>query len=493
MDMKTKEFWFVVGSQFLYGPEVLDTVASRAAEMAEWMNASGVLPCKIVYKATVKTDGEITKTMKAANADDACAGIITWCHTFSPSKMWIHGFDLLQKPYCHLATQYNRNIPNLEIDMDFMNLNQAAHGDREHGFIGARMRLPRKIIAGYWQDKPVLEELAAWMRSAIGYAFSHELKVIRFGDNMREVAVTEGDKVETHIKLGWQVDYWPVGHLTETMDAVTPAEVDAKMAEYESRYIMDTDDTQTVRYQAREEVAMRKILSREGACAFSNNFQDLYGMRQLPGLATQNMMADGCGYGGEGDWKTAGMTAIMKAMGQGLPGGTVFMEDYTYDLEPGEEVSLGAHMLEVCPSIAADKPRIQVHPLGIGDREPPARLVFEGKEGPGIVCTLIDMGGRLRLLIQDIQVIKPICEMPNLPVARVMWKAMPDLLTGVKCWIMAGGAHHTVLSTAVTAQMMIDWARMMEIECVHITKDTKPEELEKELFYNDIAWKLKNI
>ena len=493
MDMYAKEFWFVVGSQFLYGPEVLDTVAARAAEMADWWNKSGSLPCKVVYKGTVKTDAEITKTMKAANADDACAGIITWCHTFSPSKMWIHGFDLLQKPYCHLATQYNRNIPNLEIDMDFMNLNQAAHGDREHGFIGARMRLPRKIIAGYWQDKPVLEELSAWMRSAVGYAFSRELKIIRFGDNMREVAVTEGDKVETHIKLGWQVDYWPVGHLVETMDAVTDAEVDAKMAEYESRYTMDTDDIATVRYQAREEIAMRKILEREGASAFSNNFQDLYGMEQLPGLATQNMMADGCGYGGEGDWKTAGMTAIMKAMAKGLPGGTVFMEDYTYDLEPGKEVSLGAHMLEVCPSIAAQRPRIQVHPLGIGDRQPPARLVFEGKEGPGIVVTLIDMGGRLRLLIQDIEVIKPIYEMPNLPVARVMWKAAPDLLTGVKCWIMSGGAHHTVLSTAVTAEMMIDWARMMEIECVHITKDTRPEELEKELFYNDIAWKLKNI
>ena len=463
MDMKNCEFWFVVGSQFLYGPEVLETVAQRAAEMADTLNKSGNLPCKVVYKATVKTDAEITQVMKDANYDESCCGVITWCHTFSPSKMWIHGFGLLQKPYCHLATQYNRKI------------------------------LPRKVIAGYWQDKPVQDELAAWMRAAVGYAFSHKLRIVRFGDNMRDVAVTEGDKVETQIKLGWQVDYWPVGHLVETMDAVTEAEIDAQMAQYKDRYDFATDDMDTVRYQAKEEVAMRKILEREGAQAFINNFQDLYGMEQLPGLASQNMMADGIGYGGEGDWKVAGMTAIMKQMAQGLEGGTLFMEDYTYDLEPGQEVSLGAHMLEVCPSIAAEKPRIEVHPLGIGDRQPPARLVFEGKEGPGIVVSLIDMGGRLRMIIQDIEVIKPILEMPNLPVARVMWKPAPDLLTGVKCWIEAGGAHHTVLSTALTAQMMEDWCEMMQIECVHITKDTKLADFKKELFYNDIAWKLKNL
>lgn len=338
MDMKNCEFWFVVGSQFLYGPEVLETVAQRAAEMADTLNKSGNLPCKVVYKATVKTDAEITQVMKDANYDENCCGVITWCHTFSPSKMWIHGFGLLQKPYCHLATQYNRKIPNEEIDMDFMNLNQAAHGDREHGFIGARMRLPRKVIAGYWQDKPVQDELAAWMRAAVGYAFSHKLRIVRFGDNMRDVAVTEGDKVETQIKLGWQVDYWPVGHLVETMDAVTEAEIDGQMAQYKDRYDFATDDMDTVRYQAKEEAAMRKILEREGAQAFINNFQDLYGMEQLPGLASQNMMADGIGYGGEGDWKVAGMTAIMKQMAQGLEGGTLFMEDYTYDLEPGQEV-----------------------------------------------------------------------------------------------------------------------------------------------------------
>ena len=491
--MENKEFWFVVGSQFLYGPEVLDTVAERAAEMAESMSASGKLPCKLVYKATVKTDAEITEIMKAANRAEDCLGVVTWCHTFSPSKMWIHGLGLLQKPWCHLATQYNRRIPNEAIDMDFMNLNQAAHGDREHSFIGARMRLPRKIIAGYWQDAPVLEELGAWMRSAIGYDFSHKLRIVRFGDNMRDVAVTEGDKVEAQIKLGWQVDYWPVGHLVETMDELTEAEVDAQMDEYRARYDFATDDIATVRYQAKEEAAMRKILAREGAQAFINNFQDLYGMEQLPGLASQNMMADGIGYGGEGDWKVSGMTAIMKKMAEGLEGGTLFMEDYTYDLEPGNEISLGAHMLEVCPSIAAEKPRIEIHPLGIGGKNPPARLVFEGKAGPGIVVSLIDMGGRLRMIIQDIEVIKPTLDMPNLPVARVMWKPAPDLLTGVKCWIAAGGAHHTVLSTAVSAQMMMDWAEMMQIECVHITKDTKFEDFKKELFYNDIAWKLRSL
>lgn len=489
--LKDHEFWFVVGSQFLYGPEVLDTVEKRAAEMAEELSADPLIPCRIVYKVTIKTEAECTKVMKEANADEKCAGVITWCHTFSPSKMWIHGLQLLQKPWCHFATQYNRRIPNEEIDMDFMNLNQAAHGDREHGFIGARMRLPRKIVVGYWEDAPVRRELGAWMRSAVGAAFSKKLRLIRFGDNMRDVAVTEGDKVEAEIKLGWQVDYWPVGHLVEVMNGVTDREVDEKVAEYQNRYTMATDDMSSIRYQALEEIALRKIMEREGALGFINTFQDLYGMKQLPGLASQNIMADGMGYGAEGDWKVSGMTAIVKAMGEGLDGGSAFMEDYTYDLEPGKEVSLGAHMLEVCPTLAADKPRIEVHPLGIGDREPPARLVFEGAPGAGIVISLIDMGGRMRMIVQDIACIKPTLPMPNLPVARVMWKPEPDLLTGVKCWILAGGAHHSVLTTQVSAQMMEDWAEMMGIEFVHISKDTTFESLKQQLFWNDLAWKLK--
>ncbi len=491
MALKNYEFWFVVGSQFLYGPEVLETVANRAAEMVEKMNASGNLPCKLVYKVTAKTNKEITDIVREANYAENCAGIITWCHTFSPSKMWINGFANLQKPYLHFATQYNREIPNEEIDMDFMNLNQAAHGDREHGFIAARLRMPRKVIAGYWQDEDVQARIGSWMRAAVGVAVSKGMKVMRFGDNMREVAVTEGDKVEVQTKLGWQVNTWPVGTLVEYMNAVTEEEIDAKMAEYEALYTIATDDIETVRYQAREEIAMKKMLDAEGCMAFTNTFQDLYGMKQLPGLASQHLMAQGYGYGGEGDWKVSAMTAIMKAMAEGQNGGTAFMEDYTYHLVKGQEYSLGAHMLEVCPSVAADKARIEVHPLGIGDREPPARLVFEGKAGAAIVVSLVDMGGRLRLICQDIECVKPIMDMPNLPVARVMWRAMPDLTTGVECWITAGGAHHTVLSYDVTAEQMKDWATMMDIEFVHITKDTTVESLEQQLFLNDLAWKLK--
>lgn len=487
--MKKYEFWFVVGSQFLYGPEVLDTVAKRAEEMAAEL--SKALPYPLVYKVTAKTNAEITDVMKAADYDDNCAGVVTWCHTFSPSKMWINGLELLQKPYCHLATQYNMEIPNDEIDMDFMNLNQAAHGDREHGFIAARLRKPRKVIAGYWKDEKVRERLASWMRTAVGAAFSRELRVMRFGDNMREVAVTEGDKVEVQIKLGWQVNTWPVGKLAETMDAVTEKEIDELMDTYRSSYDFATDDIETVRYQAREEIAMKKMMDAEGCSAFSNTFQDLYGMKQLPGLASQHLMAQGYGYGGEGDWKVSAMLAIMKRMGKDGNGASAFMEDYTYNLVPGAEYSLGAHMLEVCPSVAAERPRIEVHPLGIGDREDPARLVFEGKEGDAIVVSLVDMGGRLRLICQDIHCVKPILPMPNLPVARVMWQAMPDLKTGIECWITAGGAHHTVLSYDVTAEQMKDWASIMGIEFVHITKDTTVDSLEKELFLNDLAWKLR--
>ena len=487
--MKHYQFWFVVGSQFLYGPEVLETVDDRAAQMAREM--SKALPYPLVHKVTAKTNQEISDVVKEANFDASCAGIITWCHTFSPSKMWINGFAQLQKPYCHLATQYNRDIPNDEIDMDFMNLNQAAHGDREHGFIGARLRMPRKVIAGYWQDEMVQERLGNWMKAAVGVAFSKDLKVMRFGDNMREVAVTEGDKVEVQAKLGWQVNTWPVGELAEIMDAVTDTKIDSLMSLYREQYDFATDDVDTIRYQAREEIAIAKMMEREGCRAFTNTFQDLYGMRQLPGLATQHLTQQGYGYGGEGDWKVSAMTAIMKRMGENGNGASAFMEDYTYHLAKGHEYSLGAHMLEVCPSLAEDKPRIEVHPLGIGGREDAARLEVEGKVGPAIVASLVEMGGRLRLIVQDIECVKPIFPMPNLPVARVMWKAMPNLTSGVECWVIAGGAHHTVLSYDVTAGQMRDWARMMDIEFVHISKDTTPEKLEEELMVKDLVWKLK--
>lgn len=488
--MNNYEFWFVVGSQTLYGDEVLETVARRAGEMAAKLSAA--LPYPLIYKVTAKSNDEILDVVRKANYAENCAGIITWCHTFSPSKMWINGLELLQKPWCHFATQYNREIPNDEIDMDFMNLNQAAHGDREHGFIGARLRIPRKIIAGYWQDEDVQARLGSWMRAAVGAAFSRSLRVMRFGDNMREVAVTEGDKVEVQRKLGWQVNTWAVGDLVREMGEVTSAEIDALMDEYRAAYDFATDSIDSIRYQAREEIAMKKMLDREGCRAFSNTFQDLYGMEQLPGLASQHLMAQGYGYGGEGDWKVSAMTAILKSMGEGGNGASAFMEDYTYHLVPGNEYSLGAHMLEVCPSVAASRPRIEVHPLGIGMNEKdPARLVFEGKPGKALVASLIDMGGRLRLIVQDIECVKPIMPMPKLPVARVMWRAMPNLTEGLECWITAGGAHHTVLSYDVSPEQLHDWARIMDIEYVHITKDTTLEALEHELFINDLAWKLR--
>ena len=485
-------FWFIVGSQLLYGEDVLKTVDKRGREMAESLSKS--LPYPLIYKMTAKSNEEISSIVKEANYDDSCAGIITWCHTFSPSKMWINGLVNLQKPHCHFATQYNREIPNDEIDMDFMNLNQAAHGDREHGFISARLRLARKVIAGYWQDSDVNLRLGDWMRAAVGFAVSKSVKVMRFGDNMREVAVTEGDKVMVQAKLGWQVNTWAVGDLVAEMQAVADTEIDALMKEYKEKYEIATDNIEAIRYQAREEIAIKRMLDREGAIAFSNTFQDLYGMEQLPGLASQNLMAQGYGYGGEGDWKVAALTAVMKAMGENGNGASAFMEDYTYHLEKGAEYSLGAHMLEVCPSLAdgSKKPRIETHPLGIGmNAKDPARLVFEGKAGPAIVASLIDVGGRLRLICQDVECVKPIMPMPNLPVARVMWKAYPSLSVGLECWIMAGGAHHTVLSYDVSAEQMRDLAKMMDVEFVHINKNTSVESLERDLFLNDLAWKLR--
>lgn len=488
--MSKYEFWFIVGSQSLYGGEVLAVVADRAAEMAEKMSAK--LPYPLVYKVTAMSNSQISDIIREANHDSRCAGIVTWCHTFSPSKMWINGLTALQKPWCHFATQYGREIPNEEIDMDFMNLNQSAHGDREHGFIGARLRVPRKVIAGYWQDDEPVRRLGEWMRAAAGAAVSRTMRVMRFGDNMREVAVTEGDKVEVQTRLGWQVNTWAVGDLTAEMAKVKEPEIDALMADYADAYDFATDDIHAVRYQAREEIAIKRMMDREGCLAFTDTFQDLYGMEQLPGLAAQHLMAQGYGFGGEGDWKAAAMTAILKAMGEGGNGASAFMEDYTYHLVPGQEYSLGAHMLEVCPSVAADRPRIETHYLGIGMNErDPARLVFEGKAGAAVVASLVDMGGRLRLVVQDIEAVKPIMPMPNLPVARVMWRAMPDLVTGLECWITAGGAHHTVLSYDVTAEMLRDWAKIMDIEFVHITKDSTPEKLEEELFLKDLAWKLK--
>lgn len=485
------EIWFITGSQFLYGEETLKQVESNSRQIVDKFNKCKKLPCRVVFKNIMKTSAEIEAVIKEANYSECCIGIITFMHTFSPSKMWISGLSLLQKPWLHLHTQFNQQIPNEGIDMDYMNLHQSAHGDREHGFIGTRMKMPRKVVAGFWKDERVHSEIAVWMRACIGAYVSRNLKIMRFGDNMRNVAVTEGDKVGIQIKMGWEVNTWPVGELVDYIKNVSDNEVNLLVEEYNSNYIFNTENIDSVRYQAKMEIAMKKMLDDNNCKAFTNTFENLYGMKQLPGLATQRLMQKGYGYGGEGDWKVSAMTHIIKAMCEDRAGRTSFMEDYTYDLSYGNECSLGAHMLEVCPTIAKDKAKIEVHPLGIGDREDPARLVFEGQEGAAVVVSLVDMGGRLRMIVQDIQCIKPIYEMPNLPVARVMWKPMPNLCDGAKAWILAGGAHHTVLSYDVTAEEMRDFARIMDIEFVHISENTDVIKFEQELMLSDMLWQMK--
>lgn len=485
------KIWFITGSQHLYGEETLKQVASDTKYMVDQLNKSNMMPLEIIWKETVKTPDEITEIMDQANFDSECAGIITFMHTFSPSKMWIAGLSRLQKPYCHLHTQFNREIPWNEIDMDFMNLNQSAHGDREHGFIGARLRMARKIVVGYWENDDVRAHIADFIRAAIGVAESKKLKVARFGDNMREVAVTEGDKVEAQLKLGWAVNYFPVGDLVQYVNAVSDCDVDKQYEEIKTLYTIKTDDIDSIKYQLKIEIGLRKFLQDGKFGAFTTNFEDLHGLDQLPGMACQRLMAEGYGFGGEGDWKTAAMTRIMKAMAKGIPGGTAFMEDYTYHLPKGNEMVLGAHMLEVCPSIAGSKINVEVHPLGIGGKNSPARLTFDGAEGDAICVSLIDMGGRMRMIVQDVKAIAPLHPMPNLPVAATMWKPMPDLQTGAEAWILAGGAHHTVMSYQLTAQNMRDFAEMLDIEFIHINEKTDLVELKKELFWNDMAYKLK--
>lgn len=483
-------FWFITGSQFLYGPETLAQVEENSKEIVDTLNKSGKLPYGLSYRGTMKTAEEIEAKIKEANQAEDCAGIVTFCHTFSPSKMWINGLNILQKPYLHFHTQFNREIPNEGIDMDYMNLHQSAHGDREHGYIGARMRLARKVIAGYWQDEKTQVQIGKWMRVAIGAAVSKKLKVMRFGDNMREVAVTEGDKVEAQIKFGWQVNTWPVGLLAERVALVSEEEAQAQVAEYRKKYSFNSEDLAAIMYQAKAELAIKALLEEEGCQAYSDTFEDLYDLKQLPGLATQDLMSLGYGFGAEGDWKQAALTAIVKAMNEGEKGGTTFMEDYTYDIKRG--LCLGSHMLEICPSIAAEKAKIEVHPLGIGGKEAPARLVFEGKAQKAVLITMIDLGQRFRMIVHDVECVKSPLTMPNLPVARVMWRPEPDLASGAQCWILAGGTHHAVLSYDCDAEMMRDWARMMDIEFVHINKNSDPVELEKELTIADLVWKLKS-
>ena len=488
--LRDYEFWFVTGSQLLYGPETLAQVEEHSRHIVSALDTSVYTPCRIINTPVMKSGEEITNLVKEANYNDTCAGIIVFMHTFSPSKMWIDGLSRLQKPFCHLHTQFNRKIPDLEIDMDFMNLNQSAHGDREHGFIGARLRLPRKIIAGYWDDASVQKRLGEWMRSAYGASVSKNLSVMRFGDNMREVAVTEGDKVQAQKAFGWKVNTWPVGELAKVIDDIPESDVDSLLDEYKDKYVFRTDNINAVRYQAKEELAIVHLLDQNGCDAFANTFEDLYGMDQLPGLASQRLMEKGYGYGGEGDWKTSAMTRVVKAMSEGMTGGCSFMEDYTLDLSLDDELSLGAHMLEVCPTIADTKPKIEVHPLSIGGKSPPARLVFEGKPGNAILISVVDMGGRFRMIVHDIECVKPTLAMPNLPVARVMWKPLPNLLTGSECWILAGGAHHATLTYDITASQMKDFARILGIEFQHISKNTCIEDFENRLMISDLYWKL---
>lgn len=491
MSLKKYEFWFIAGTQSLYGPETIKQVENHCRIMTEGLNKDSAIVGKVVFKGAVLDSASILQVIAEANNTPECAGIIAWMHTFSPSKMWIAGLTRLQKPYLHLNTQFNRDIPWNEIDMDFMNTNQSAHGDREHGFIGARLRLPRKVIAGHWEDQKVRARIGRWMRSAIGVHESRQLKVCRFGDNMRDVAVTEGDKVEAEIKLGWSVNTHGIGDLIARMEKVTEAEVDQKMAEYRQKFDFRTDNMEAVRYQAKQEIALRSFLLEGGFAAYTDTFQDLQQLRQLPGLATQNLMKEGFGFGAEGDWKIAALARIMKVMAQGLPGGTAFMEDYSYHMDPDNEGILGAHMLEVDPDIAANRPGIEVHVMNIGDREPPARLTFATGDGPAIVATLVDMGDRFRMIVNDIQARSPYQKMPKLPVAQVMWKPLPDLSTSAEAWILAGGAHHTVLSYQLDAEYLRDFCDMLGIEFIHINKDTTIPQFSKELLWNDVVWKLK--
>lgn len=486
---KSYSFWFVTGSQHLYGDETLRQVDEHSRQMVDELNR--LLPFPIVLKPVVTTPESITKLCNEANFDETCVGIITWMHTFSPSKMWIGGLTILNKPLLHLHTQFNRDIPWDGIDMDFMNLNQSAHGDREHGFIGTRLRLARKAIAGYWKDEMVIGRIENWMRAAIGAFESKHLKVARFGDNMREVAVTEGDKVEAQIKLGWSVNGYGVGSFVSEIDKVTQSEIDELMKEYGDLYEIKTDDLDSVKEQAKYEIALSHFMENGDFGAFTTTFEDLCGLKQLPGLSAQRMMVKGFGFGPEGDWKTAAMLRIVKLMSQGRSKGSSLMEDYTYHMEPGKEAILGAHMLEVCPSIASEKPRIEVHPLAIGGKDDPARLVFDSKIGSALCISLIDMGGRMRLIAAEVDAIEPYHDMPNLPIARAMWKPLPDFTTGLESWIYAGGAHHTVFTFDINTETMRDFAQIMGIEFVSINKDTKIEELRRELAVNDIIWKFK--
>jgi len=482
MNLEHLEIWFVTGSQHLYGAEALAKVAENSQKIAASLDAESAIPVKVVFKPILTTSDEIRELCREANNAKNCIGLVLWMHTFSPAKMWIAGLKSLAKPFLHLHTQFNRELPWSTIDMDFMNLNQAAHGDREFGFITARLRLPRKVVVGFWQDAATIAEIAAWTRAAAGWNESQNLKVARFGDNMRDVAVTDGNKVSAEAQFGYSVNGYGIGDLVDRMNQFGDSDVDKLVAEYRDAYtIAKTHDRpDSLRNAARIELGLRAFLEEGGFGAFTDTFQDLHGLDQLPGIAAQRLMADGYGFAGEGDWKTAALVRIMKVMASGMHGGTSFMEDYTYDFSGTPKV-LGSHMLEICPSIAAERPSLEVHPLGIGGKADPVRLVFTAPSGPAVVASLVEMSHGYRLVVNEIDVIQPDEALPNLPVARAVWLPKPSLKVAAAAWIYAGGAHHTGFSQALTTEHLEDFAEIAGIELLVIDADTRLRELRQQL------------
>jgi len=494
VNLRNFEVWFVTGSQFLYGEETLRQVAEHSNQMAKEFDGSSLIPVNVVFKPVLKTPEEIYQLCQEANTAKNCIGVIAWMHTFSPAKMWIGGLKILYKPLLHLHTQFNRDIPWKDIDMDFMNLNQSAHGDREFGFIMSRMRLNRKVIVGHWKDKAVHEKLNTWIRAAAGWNDMQGARYCRFGDNMRQVAVTEGDKVEAEIKFGFAVNGYGIGDLVKVINQVSDSEVDKLTAEYETRYAVVNslrkggEKNQSLREAAKIEIGLRYFLQDGNFKGFTDTFEDLHGMVQLPGIAVQRLMGEGYGFAGEGDWKTAALVRTMKVMGSGLKGGNSFMEDYTYHFDPSDPLVLGAHMLEICESIADGKISCEIHPLGIGGKADPVRLVFNSEAGSALNASIIDMGNRFRMLVNEVEAVAPKNELPKLPVARVLWKPLPDMLTGCAAWIYAGGAHHTCYSQNLTSAHLHDFAEIAGIECVLIGSNTNLNQLKNELRWSDMYY-----
>ncbi len=500
------ELWWVTGAQLLYGGDAVVKVDAHSKEMVEGLNASGIIPVKIIYKGTANSSDEVEEVMKAASNDKKCAGVITWMHTFSPAKMWIKGLQALHKPLLHFHTQYNAEIPWADIDMDFMNLNQSAHGDIEFGHICTRMRVQRKVVAGYWKVPAVQEKIAVWARAAAAALDAHDVLCLMFGMNMNNVAVTDGDRVEYEQRLGYHVDYYPVSKLMTYLAKVTEEETDALVEEYKKLYTIKIDETgetvywEKVRNAAKAEIAIRRVLKDKGATAFTTNFDDLgdadidtpdfLGFDQIPGLASQRLMAEGIGFGAEGDWKTACLYRSLWVMSQGLPKGSSFLEDYTLNFAGDRSSCLQSHMLEVCPLIASDKPKLEVHFLGIGIRkQPTARLVFTSKTGAGTKATVVDLGNRFRLIVQDVECIEP-KPMPKLPVASALWVPQPSFEVGASAWILAGGTHHSAFSYDIDAQYWEDFAEIAGIEYAHIGKETTIPEFKQQLRNNEVYFML---